>query len=282
MLTRPWSSSSVARSSSRLSRGSPNRAFKSPIRIKSNPVCAVRSASYTQCKLGLSFCGTYAPTTYYYLAPDVSRNLTVLGRKLAVFSTFHFFAAHQTTATPSQFQLSASVPQTSYPVPCWVWIPYVKFVSCRNPTSTFPWGSAQSAVSSPPALPVWIFNDFSLILPPVTDFSQPVLTLSVRFWFPCPMRCGFLRTPPQSVHQEALPNVPFSGFPWTPYTPSLRLPICTNSCPFPRSESFFPSDGFLPPVIARLLPFYPRRPISSCHPPPVVHLASLRSGRTGQ
>ena len=100
MLTRPWSTSAVARSYSRSSHGLYNRTFNSPIRIKSNPVGDAFSPCSMQCKLGLSFGGMYSSTAYHRLDPNVSRKHTTLGPKLYVFSTCHPFSALQNTTTP--------------------------------------------------------------------------------------------------------------------------------------------------------------------------------------
>ena len=89
-LTRPRSASAVARSSSRLSHGYPNRTFRPPISINSNPLGGSLSACSMQCMLGLPFGGTYASTTYQRLVPDVSRKVTTLEPKLA----FHLPSCH--------------------------------------------------------------------------------------------------------------------------------------------------------------------------------------------
>ena len=99
MLTRLKSASVVARSASCLSRGSPSRAFRYPIRIISNPLGAACSTCSTKFMSGTLFEGTYTPTTYQRLNPHVSRKLTTLGTKLYVLSTCILFAAFQTTDT---------------------------------------------------------------------------------------------------------------------------------------------------------------------------------------
>ena len=84
------------------------------------------------------FGGTYAHMKYHCHTLDGSKKITTLNQNLAMFFTCYPFAALQTTATPPQCQLSASVAHRLYLVPCQVCIPCVNFVSCRNPTSTFP------------------------------------------------------------------------------------------------------------------------------------------------
>ena len=93
MLTRPRSASAIARSFSCFLSGSSNRSFKSAIRINSNPLCVACSACSMRCTIDLSFGGTYAPTTYQHLTPDVSRKLITLGPNLDVFSSYHPFSA---------------------------------------------------------------------------------------------------------------------------------------------------------------------------------------------
>ena len=138
VLTRPRSTSAISKSSSRLPRGSPRCAFRSPIRIISNPLGSAHSACSARCTTGMLFGGTYAPTMYHRLAPDVSRKLSTLRTYLTMLSTCHTFVNLQTTATPPQCLLSASVTQTSYPELFRLCMPFVSLVSCRNHPSTFP------------------------------------------------------------------------------------------------------------------------------------------------
>ena len=116
---------------------------------------------------------------------------------------------------------------------------------------------------------------------------KPVLLSTVRFCPPCPVCCDPLRAPPHSTPRGALPSSTFSDFPLTPCIfPSVQTLTC-----FPTLK---PSS---PPMVScrqsrtctRSRPVRPRRPFYPCcpphvfyHTPPMVHLADLRAGRTGQ
>ena len=184
MLNRTLSTSAVTRSSSRLSHGFPSHAFRSPIRIISKPFGAALSAYSTQYTADTSFGGTYTPTTYHRLSPDVRRKLTTLDLNMAVPSTCRPFAALQTTATPPRCQLSASVTQTSYPSPFRLCKTFIILVSCRNPTYTLPCCSSWSAISGRPTLPVRMFSNVILIPQPVYIPFQTRLSVVHTYLLP--------------------------------------------------------------------------------------------------
>ena len=236
-----------------------------------------------------SFFGTYAPTSYHHLAPNVSRKLTTLGQNLAVPSTCNPFAALHTTTTSPQCQLSASVSQTSYPVLCRVCIPCSRLVSCRNPKSTFPCCSARSAVSIPHTCPIRMFSDDSLIPCAVPIPFQNFLVVVRKHMTPpvsCLMTsrtCRFF-----SLCVDHSPVLPFPNLRSFHVLPRRRFPVCLNTRPIYCSEAFVSPNGFLTFISLLLLDrplhqFYRRRFSRRSPPPPsVVRLADLRSGRAGQ
>ena len=85
------------------------------------------------------------------------------------------------------------------------------------------------------------------------------------------------------------PSSPSPVFCFSPTLPQLRIPICPLPPPISLPGPLIPSKG-LPLPVSCPSPSIPLRPFSPCRslrgfrlpPPPMVHLADLRSGRVGQ
>ena len=149
---------------------------------------------------------------------------------------------------------------TLYPAPCEVCMPCFSVVSCRNPKSTSPWCSFWSDVSSPPALPVQMFINASLIPFPVSFPFQTVSSHRPYGYVPLfpygVTSCACLPIPLCADHS---PVPPFPTYCWIHALPCCCLSVYPNARPFPRSEASFPSNGFLSPILHPLLAC-PRRP----------------------
>ena len=117
MPTRSQSSRAVARYSSPASCGYCNRGLRFPRRITSIIFGATTKACSTRWKVGASFGGTYALTTYHLCNPDVSKKITMFGTKLTMTSTCHPNSSLLITAINPQCLISTFDAQTTYSAP---------------------------------------------------------------------------------------------------------------------------------------------------------------------